>query len=105
MNQGHIREIDASPWVASMSATPGDHVLPLANDSSGHPNRLPYADFLPELGPDLKDDIVTVDESSHTVRDRVNSWAKATLRDPTLALLYSGSPRSFILESARKQVW
>lgn len=94
MDQGRIHDIDAvPPWVADVFDTPEGHILPSADGPSGHSYRLPPGDFLPELGPDRNDGVLTVDDGSHTVRVCVHSDVKVTSRYLVVALLDLGSPR------------
>ena len=57
---------------------------------------LTFTPPLPEHGPDLTGDIITVHNTSFTIRVRVHSGLDATLRYITVALLDTGPPQSFI---------
>lgn len=85
-----------------MSAIAEDHVPPLSDDFSGRSDGLPSVDFLPGLGPELNDGVVAADDSSPNVRVRVHSGTEAIKRCPMIAVLNSGNPHSFILESSWK---
>lgn len=77
-DQRHVHEIDAPSWVGDTSANTEDNAPAWADGFASHSARLHSGNFLPDLGPEVKDGIVTVDYSCHTAWVRVDSGFKAT---------------------------
>lgn len=69
-----------------------------------HSGRVPSRESLPDLGPDLNDGVLTVNDSSQTVRARIHFRVKITSRYLMVALVDSESPQTFILVSTWKRM-
>ena len=92
-SQGRIFEIEP----------PGDppDLFPSVDHEDASMDEVPRREgCLPEIGPDLACGVVTIDDRTHTAKILVYSGVGICSHYRCVALLDTGSPQTFILESA-----